>query len=215
MYSHDLTSLEDVSNWLTTSIRSPFYTLNGTDDGMYVADTPDLTFGDGLSDDPFSVFALIYPTGDIGDTTPDWLIAKEETDIYEAEYMFYLNHKRVYFDLSDQSSGDWMGRSTGVDLTVGNWYFVCGTYDGSSLIGGIRIYVNGLRADTDSHSVGAYAAMEDTGAGLCVGYLTDAFPATGQNYYQGGFGICGVCSGELNEDEVWALYNTVKGYFGI
>ena len=56
-----------------------------------------------------------------------------------------------------------IGRLTAdISSNVGSWTHVVATYDGSSTLSGIKIYVNNNRSDVTDSSLNTYIAMHNT-----------------------------------------------------
>lgn len=212
--AHNFTSTADVSGWINHQNRGVAYDLNGSTDLMYQLDHADFSFGTGLADSAFSVFALIY--GDVFNAD-QYIISKQDVEGVGAdvlEWHFHLTNGKPYFMLHDLSVPALIARYYDTALTAGVWYFLCGTYDGSSAVGGLKIYSNGIRVDDTDSTANIYVAMEDTTAGLSVGALLNTSPA-GMAFFNGQMAVAGICAKELSSDEVWSLNNLVRGYFGL
>lgn len=207
--SHSVTATESVATWVSHAVRGTTYLLNGTDEHMYHADHADFTFGTGAADSAFSVFAFANSASILGDT---YILSKIDLDSSLFEWGFYLSNGKPWFQIFDDDAGAHLARYRNTASTAATWYTYMGTYDGTSLIGGIKVYLNGSRVDDTSDTIGAYVAMEDTAAGLGVGCVLNASPSAAGRW-NGNIGMIGICAKELSAIEVWNLNRIIRGYF--
>ena len=129
-----------------------------------VPDSPCFTFGDGTTDEPFSVHCLV----NLDTINNNGIIAKDDSSA--REWMFRIVGSGLYMITLDDSTGAWVGRRfTSPAMVANRWYSCVGTYDGSGVVGGFKIYLDGVRVDTTNVSNGSYTAMEDTSAILGIG----------------------------------------------
>ncbi len=162
----------------TWTLTGDAYDFDGTDDYISITDTDDLSFGDGTDDNPFSISSWVY----IDDATNFNIISK---GIYntDGEWRFYSGaDDKVYFQFYDESVADtYVGRMFNTALTEGEWVSLIATYSGDSTSDsnsffqdGIKIYLNGNRADNTDVESGAYVAMENLDHNVWLGrYNTD------------------------------------------
>ncbi|MBW2992712.1 LamG domain-containing protein, partial [Candidatus Woesearchaeota archaeon] len=175
-YGNDGTEQNGVS-WNATGGHDGYgaYEFDGVDDYINLTDKDEFSFGDGTTDKPFSIEVRVKWT-----QTPssDFIISKMNWDspslrewgIYRYEAGADI---RLQFFLVDASTGAILGRYVGNwTPTVGTWYHIVSTYDGSGSQNGIKIYVDGsLMTLTDAVS-GSYTAMENTNQPLLIGRWT-------------------------------------------
>lgn len=177
---------------------------DGVSDFISVPDDPSLTFGDGVTDDPFSFTAWVL----VNDFDAAQVIAKRDTT-GDAEYDFQFSgggNKKLLFSLWDNSTGGRIGRFKNTAMSAdfeGKWIHVTATYDGSGASSGIKLYLNGVRVDDTDNNTGSYTAMEDTTVGFTLGRLTNNL-----NQLDGQMAQARVHSVELTELEVHKLYLT-------
>lgn len=137
--------------------------LDGSNDGVEVADNPALTFGSGTADSPFSVAFRVFPVG-----TPAGCVIGKATGSGTGEWYALFSGGALFFRLADNSTGGFIGRS--VAAVSGNtWHTIVCTYDGSGADTGIKIYVDGSQVATAAASSGSYTAMENTAVPLRFG----------------------------------------------
>ena len=133
--------------------------FDGVDDYIDCGDSDTFSFGNGITDSPFSISAWIKM-----DDASQFRIASKYTNT-DREYVFATDSSdRLSFVLYDLSSGGRIQRKYNTALTSfqGQWINVVGTYDGNSLSSGILLYLNGIRVDDIDGNLGSYTAMENT-----------------------------------------------------
>ena len=138
-----------------------------------ILDTDDLSFGNGVTDSPFSVSLLINWNEEVPlPNSPQRLIVNKmfpsddrfEYSIirYDDAYLFYLysngslvTYIRVYV----------------VDyfMDIGTWYHLAVTYDGGGSEFGMKIYINGVDETTSQQQVGTYVAMTNDNRNIQIG----------------------------------------------
>lgn len=208
---HTLTSNESVAGWLSHTSRSIAYDLDGSADLMYCADHNDFSFGDGSTDSAFSCFALINGDAYSGD---NYLISKHEYNGAAYEWHLHLTNGKPTFQLHDKSASAHIGRYWNTALSTSTWYFAGGTYDGSSAVGGIKVYVDGVQVDDTDITSGSYVAMENLGGGFSIGAMLDTSPG-GMSFLNGRIACACLCAKELSAVEMWRLNRIVRGHFGV
>lgn len=103
------------------------------------------------------------------------------------------------------NGGNYIGRSTTDTLSVGQWYHVTATWDGSlANANGIKIYLNGIRKDTTNVLGGIVSAYVNPGSILDIGreYYSGAYNA----YFKGSLDEFAIWSRVLHANEVLQLY---------
>ena len=172
--------------------------LDGVDDYIEVADADNLSFGDASTDSPFSISAWIKM-----DSTTSFSICSKYSSTSNLEYQFiFVSGGRLIFRLFDGGSTVRIGRLTAdISSNVGSWTNVVATYDGSSTLAGIKIYVNNSRADVTDSSLNTYVAMHNTSAPFEIGrYAT--------SYADGLIDEVAIFNAELSSTDVTAIYNS-------
>jgi len=140
--------------------------LDGVNQYMSVPDSNDLSFGDGVTDNPFTISTWIKPTLDTGF---DDLITKP------TEYQINISTSYLYFKLMDNSVNIYIrARLTinNTELKDGNWHHVTCTYDGSGVNSGLKVYIDGSLYTTVNNSLGSYTAMDNLGGDVGIGDTT-------------------------------------------
>jgi hypothetical protein len=215
---YDLTASVDTANLYYPQFGSSeriFHTfdLNGTDEYMSIADASgNFSFGNGVSDSAFSVFALVYP-----DSVANNVIAAKwdaTTGSEKREWVFRFASGQLQFYLYDESANTYIGRdNTVTNIPVGHWYLLVATYSGNSTCAGCKVYSNGVQVDNADHSSGVYVAMEPLAQPFYVG--TRKGTAALEYHWNGRMAYAGVCAKELSADEIWTLYQRLKGIGGL
>ncbi|MFX0067182.1 MAG: LamG domain-containing protein [Candidatus Hermodarchaeota archaeon] len=82
----------------------------------------------------------------------------------------------------NDSASNYIKRQTSIALQLNSWYYVAITYDGTEIASGIHFYLNGIKRDGTTWTVGSYAGMSNTGAVFDWGRLHTAY----NNYYLDG-----------------------------
>ena len=171
--------------------------LGGIDDYVDIADNSNLSFGNGSTDSPFSISAWIKM-----DTDTNFSICSKYSTTSIIEYQFiFVSGGRLMFRLFDNASTVRIGRMTAdISANVGSWTNVVATYDGSSTLAGIKVYVNGNRSDITNSSLGTYISMHNTTAPFEIGrYAT--------SYADGNIDETAIFSSELSASDITTIYN--------
>lgn len=181
--------------------------FNGTDEEADVPDNDDFSFGDGLTDQAFSVVVLCDP--DVNTAAMEFL-AKENSAAAE-EWRFGLTAAGdPIFVLTDESATATIGRS---DATAAgtDWVLLSATYDGSRVLTGVRIYRNAARVDDTNQTTGTYVAMENTAA---LVHLASRYSVKAR-FFDGTLGLVILCAKELSLDENWQIKELVNQFFDL
>lgn len=134
----------------------PYASLDGVDDFLEIADSPDFTFGDGVSDDPFSVTTWLVPEG----TSAGGVISKASGNV-AGEWYILFSASEIFFALVDDSAGARLRVSASLPSGL-SWRHLACTYDGSATNAGMKIYLDGASVSTSNSNFGSYTAMENT-----------------------------------------------------
>ena len=192
----------------TTFPTKKVMNFDGTDDFVEVADNDIFTFGNGVSDSPFSVQAWIQ----IDDKATDEgaIIGKYNANT-ASEWLFWQDNGYLRVNLYDDDAD---GGATGDSIKIVTnaavldndaWHHVVMTYDGSGVHGGLKVYVDAtLPAATTSLS-GDYESMNDTGVALRIGSTV-----AGSLDFERKIANVAIFDVELTATEVTELYNQGK-----
>jgi len=171
-------------------------TLNGTSQYATPADEYKYSFGDGITDSPFSIEFF----GMMTDAT-SFTIASKGVNNVDAEWLFYVaTTDKVYIQCHDESVADCrIGRAYNTAITSyeGQMIHLVATYDGSSTEAGLKIYLNGVQVDDVSVGAnqGSYVAMEKQEHDVWIGRYS-------ASYANGLFRGVSIYDKELTEGEV-------------
>ena len=173
------------------------FTYDGNLDYINIGDNNNLSFGDGVTDSPFSISAWINM-----DTDTNFSICSKYSTSGNLEYQFvFVSGGRLMFRLFDGGSTVRIGRLTAdISSNVGSWTHVVATYDGSSTLSGIKIYVNNNRSDVTDSSLNTYIAMHNTSTPFLIGrYAT--------SYADGKINDTSIFNSELTQANVTTIFN--------
>ena len=194
--THDLTPSADISNFTTTDVEgnaNEAFDLGGTYMAT-LASHGDFTFGDGSTDEPFSLMATIKHAN----TSSQIILQKwDSTNI---EWKLSLLSNKVLFSIRDQSETVSPTVTTVDSLVAGEWYTIIATYDGrggSSAANGMNIYINRTLSPVTRQNLAAYVAMEALAAPIEISHSTNPFDGTISN--------AAVFSKELSSSEISLL----------
>ena len=143
--------------------RSNLYITNAT--GSYyseAADHNDFSFGNGISDNAFSLIVLLRFVA----TVSQPIFCKRDMTTGSTKTEYYLSTSGgsgLYFGVEDNVHGGnksiFTGNLAGLE---GQLLSVIATYDGSGAEDGLNIYVNGILQSITGNSSGSYTAMCNT-----------------------------------------------------
>jgi len=142
--------------------------IPGNSDYLSVANQPDLNFGDGTNDSPFSISAWI----NMDDATNFRAIFKDGINAWQ---LGCAGDDKLYFVLADKSQASlkYQQRITAALTAYQNsWIHACATCDGrggATAYLGMHVYVNGVLADNSIYAGANYVAMEPGTGALEIG----------------------------------------------
>ena len=165
-------------------------------DLLVVPDNADLSFTNGSNDLPFSICFYYYHTAGASTTIP---FAKA-TGTSIGEYYAAVAGGNMIIRLIDNSAGVYIGRLCSIGA---GFDFYAITYDGSSLAGGIKIYINGVLQSLISEISASYVGMENTSTDFYIGSRgpTSATVMDASDF--------SAFNKELSQAEVTQLYNAL------
>jgi len=140
--------------------------FDGADNYISITDTDDFSFGDGSTDQPFSVESWVK----FDNINSAGILSKRAGQ--NEWHMATSGSGEFSITLADQSASAFLfSESTGVTINTGQWYHLAFTYDGSSTEAGITLYIDGVEPTTSPSSSGSYVAMENTTSNLEFGTI--------------------------------------------
>lgn len=198
--------------------------FDGSDDNLSIPDSDDFSFGDGSTDTPVTLFALVQPTDT---STNRGIISRRDatTGSEKVEWLLYFDtgEKLIYrtYDQSVSITTYGQRQSDSGAIWLNGPHLATVTYDGTggaNPLSGTNavIYKNGVAiASSAVTSGGTYVATENKATPTYIGCFQDT---TGScvNPYVGPMGIVGIIKGkELSADEVWQLWTLIKSYYDL
>ena len=175
----------------------------------------ELSFGDGVADQPFSIVALATPDAITNEMD---LLAKwdETTGSQLREWRAFSTSTNGYpqFEMYDESANAYIGRADQTSLSTNTWALLAFTYDGSGASTGVRIYKDAARVDAADAASGTYTAMEDTASVASLAHKLGTGGAAA-GFWDGKMGLVALTAKELVQEEVWAIKTLVNSYFGL
>lgn len=200
----------------TAGVFGQGYDFDGVDDYIEVADADSLSFGDGLTDTPFTVLFNAAPD----DATPsfqDGLVGKQANEWFVHLRVSSPVAGALKINVTDASNGSWVGAATNVKVfSDGVSARAAVVYDGTAASTGyqaFKIYIDGIsKTVVNDNSSGTYVAMENTADSFLIGALT---PAT--QYFGGLLDEVEVIEGALSADYIKADntgFDSTGGFVG-
>lgn len=182
--------------------------FNGIDAEVTIPDSPELSFGDGSSDRPFSIMAWVK-----FDTVAyvKRLFSKVTVWAVDPEYIFQLvPASDLYCGCYDMHSDQRIVRTcSSLTTLVDTWYQIVMTYDGS---GTIKIYRNASQIDDTSDDAGAYVAMHDTTSNLRI---AEDLVADSDHWLDGSLVLVRIYNRALSAGKILQLFNAERHWFGV
>lgn len=147
----------------TNCVQSSCYSFDGNDFISY-GTTSSFDFGNGTSDDPFSLSGWCKMT----DATSSGLVGRFTNPSYQ--YSFYSGSSdKPTFILYDADLSNFIARRSAAITSYENqWINLTATYDGLGITG-MKIYLNGVRVDFADLTSGSYTAMESSSVNFYIG----------------------------------------------
>lgn len=166
-------------------------------------DADDLSFGNGTSDNPFSIVALINPNT----VTSSCILGKNSTSNREW-YLTFNSTKRLIAVFYDESTGGNIQTYTSArDADIGSWHTYFLTYNGSSTPAGMNLYCDGTIL-TSTDAGGTYTAMENLSS-------TVGNRIAGGSKGNSKYGFIAVIAEELSSAQVKEIDSLLRSYIGI
>jgi hypothetical protein len=170
---------------------------SGDNDYFTVADADSLSFGDGLSDEPFSI--MVWTNWESDASKFGFLMKRQGTD---KEYQFQWSYTVGEARLLVVGDSNYVGREGSDAPTIGSWMLYSYTYDGGGTSAGNKFYVNKDREDDTNYEGLPYVAMENTNAIVYIGVFAWDLTST----FDGIFDEIRIIRKELTADEIAGIY---------
>lgn len=145
--------------------------FNTANQYVSIPDNDVFSFGNGVTDNPFSIEGWVCPNS-VGSLT----VFQKFDNSPNREYSLNLvGTGQLQLILYNTLGTIFIGRKTTLTLSPSKWYHVAATYDGSSASSGIKLYINGVQSDTTDVNSGVYVAMSNTSAVATISAISSAF----------------------------------------
>ena len=186
-------------------LKVPYYynaesvgNFDGVDDYIDCTDQDTFSFGNGTTDEAFSLSAWV--TVNEGNT---FFITKSDGGVSK-EYIFYINLSG-YLEFVVYKIGAGVNALQVIERSsnlIGNTYFFTATYDGSGAKEGIELYINGVEQTEETRNeVGTYTAMSNGTHPVFINRFTN-------NYAYSKIWDVAIYNKELTPSEILNIYNT-------
>lgn len=177
--------------------------FNSSTDFVQAADNDLLSFGNGSSDSAFSVsFALKLDSGFSGAQMIATKRSISDSSNLEYDVAIRGDNQKLRLTLYANTT-DRLSVHGSTALTHSTNYHVVITYDGSSSISGVRMYLDGVEETYTDTSNGTYTAMSNGTGPLQMGKIRWTSTSHLEGYLDG----FGIWNKELTSGEVTAIYN--------
>ncbi len=142
----------------------PVVDFDGSDDGMTIADTADLSFTDGSGTDTPAAFFVTHNLNEL--SSGNTLISKDAGgSSREWAWFFDGSEQRFYI----KSGGGGNQQSADDDDTATGWQLASLLYSGNESYTGIQFYRNGTASTMTDALSQTYSGMSNTGADILIG----------------------------------------------
>lgn len=176
--------------------------FDGTNDYINIPDSSSLVFGDGSSDNAFSVFGWIKVEGG----SDFRFIQKGDFPSGTMEWQFNINTSdKLFFRLYDNNTSNYESYHSDNALSnyTGRWIHIGVTYNGNGNVAtGSTFYVNGIEwAGSGTSTYGSYTAMHNSSYSIVIGRINTT-------YANGNASQVGIWNSALSSSEVLVIYNS-------
>ena len=177
--------------------------FDGVNDYVNFNDSDLFSFGNGTSDNPFSVGCWVYC-----DSSVRFRTLSKATEWLHGPF----GNSVLGLILLDNNSSNYIARTTTTAIPINVWTSLISTYDGSGLSTGIKHYINGVEATGYNNlSAGSYTAMNNNSTNFYVGRDSDF----GGYHANGKIANSQIYNRVLTDSEALQNYNETKGRFGL
>ena len=192
-------------NFAANKVSNYSLDFDGVDDYVNCGDSNDFSFGNGVTDSPFSIsfWTKIQPT-----TATTTVFIGKDSGGSSREYAIgmFSGARKIRFFIKNQGGNNQQSVDSTNGLLDNTWYNVICTYDGSggnNAADGMNIYINGSQEILSTVIKNAYTAMNNTTAPLTIGkYVASA------SQLLGNLDEVSVYNTELSAADALAVYNS-------
>tara|TARA_R110000824_G_scaffold93691_1_gene226500 strand:+ start:900 stop:2318 length:1419 start_codon:yes stop_codon:yes gene_type:complete len=175
--------------------------FDGLNDYVAIADTSELSFGNGTVDSAFSISAWIY----VVDATTFRIIGKCAHDSGGMEWAFLTDSADdLRLVLYDATTSHYISQKADVVFPENQWVHVACTYNASGAASGIILYQDGVVSASTAVDIGSYTALHSTSAAIEMGRLRYSSATT--DYSDGKIDEVSIFDKVLTPAEVTSLY---------
>ena len=179
------------------------FDFDGTDDYVEVPDADNLSFGNSVTDSPFSLSAWVK----ISNFDSSHIIFEKRDRVNNNnnfEYVLAITSAGgINNNIYDNNVLNRRGRKTSDGLiSLNTWYHIAMTYNGvggTNASDGIKTYLNGVRVDNANNQKNTYTAMHNTNQPFKIGRIL-----------AGNIDEASVFDIELSLSDVTSIYNGGK-----
>lgn len=179
-YPFEGNAIDMVNSYNGSLVGSPTFTTGKNNLGINfgngsvtryveIPDKNDFSFTNGTTDVPFSIslWANFSSFSSVG----NWLVNKRNATNGGDEWQIVYYQNILYFQkLQFNNNTIYQGVGTGLNPFVLNtWYHICYTDNGSGLISGCKLYINGVLSNSIQNSAGVYTRMNNGTAKIRIG----------------------------------------------
>lgn len=187
--------------------------FNGTNRYGTLADHNRYSFGDGASDVPFSVFALVNV---VNSASTKCLLGKWALGAFEWALDITANSPFIVFSVRDVSASNAQCfRASDAAISAGVWTFLAAVYDGRSAnaADGMTLYVNGVAvaSTATNNSGGTYVAMENGAEEVGLGVRNTHTAA----FMNGSLGFVGLAGGVVSGAAIAVIAQVMRDLYGV
>ena len=203
-YSRVITYDSSIAGRLTTMGQGIVVAYNGTSNSGSTPDTGNESFGNGVTDQPFSVAVL----ANVADTAANRVFTTKTT-----EYQFDIHSgDQMFLGLQDLSAVAFSFCTSNSAIPMGSPHLFCATYDGrggAAAASGILLYQDGVLLASGVSNDPTYVAMENTAG------VQDLFVSAGADWLTSAAGFLIVWGGVLSASQFLSLKAAANTYYGL
>lgn len=185
--------------------------FNGTSDYVTTPDAADLSFGNGVVDGPFTIFAVANVT----DTAAARRILSKQNAANLEWQMAVGGTDFLTLTVTDQSVPATPSRVANAVVTAAQWRTYGATYSaatgGATAANDMTLYDNGAVAASTATNAGTYVAMEDLGAAVEIGSDT----AHSASFFSGSIAMVLLAAKNLSTAQHAELSSAARRFFRI
>lgn len=188
-----------------------YYNIGAANNHLLGVDHADFSFGDGSTDEPFSIGIWLLLRGTVAAaglsknrieaaTDREWVMRRLPSGLIEAA-------------IQDESANAGWVATSATSLSRDEWSFMVMTYDGNESSPDLQVYANGLPDLDTLVESGAYEAMENGNTPVLVGAQNHTAGPTQE--VKGRMALPFICGKELSASEVAQVHTIGKRLIGL